>query len=430
MLQSGRGMTIDSILRPAGRFLRTDIRYLAAGSFWLGIGKAVSVLVALVLSLLYARLIDREVYGEYRYILSVLGTLGIFAIPGVATAIVRSVARGYEGTFRRGGFLIFFCSFGITLVGLGVAFWFYTQDKYSLAVSLAIASLVVPLVEGLGNWRAYYEGKRLFREKTVLNIFSSIFYGAFMVAGILLLSSGRFTFFGNAVVVLVLSYLIGNAIPNILFFIRAMRSVPRASAVEPGSMRYGMHLSLLNAPATVANYLDALLLHAFIGPAALAVYSFAIALPEQLKSVFAMFATVSFPKLSSSVATSKGKYEIKKTLPSKIAKATFLTAGIVAVYIFAAPTLYNILFPAYKEAAFPSQIFALSLIFFPVGVFGTALKAEGNLKKIYLHELSMPFIQIGMLAVLIPLYGLWGAVLARLFARIANHILAFVLFIR
>jgi len=411
------------------RFLKTDINYLAKGSFWLGTGKAVSILVALVLSLLYARLIDMEVYGEYRYILSMLGTLGIFAVPGVATAIVRSVARGYEGTFRRGGFLIFFCSFGITIIGLGVASWFYMQGRYSLAISLGVASLVVPFVEGLGNWRAYYEGKQLFCEKTIFNIFSSIFYGVLMAASILLLSGGWLTFFGSAVVVLVLAYLVGNAIPNIVFFIRAMRSVPRASAVEPGSIRYGMHLSLLNVPTTVANYLDALLLHAFIGPVALAMYSFAVALPEQLKSVFAIFATVSFPKLSSNVASSEGKNDLKKTLPNKIARATFLTTCIVTMYVFAAPTLYNVLFPAYKDAVFPSQIFALSLIFFPVGVFGTAIKAEGNLKKIYLYELFIPFIQIGMLIAFIPLYGLWGAIFARLLARIANHALAFILFI-
>ncbi len=412
---------ISNLLRPCGRLLRTDVEYLASGGFWLGIGKAASVLVAFGLSLLYARLVEKEVYGEYRYILSIFGTLGIFAVPGVATAIVRSQARGFDGTFRRGGGIIFFSSFGVTLVGLAVAAWFYAGGRTSLALSLAVASFFVPFVEGLGSWRAYYEGKRLFREKTMRNVVSSVFYGCFMAGAIFLLAQG----YVASALVLVVAYLIGNAIPNIIFFLGAWHSVARTAPQETGAVRYGMHLSLLNAPSTIANYLDALLLHAFMGPAALAVYSFAIALPEQLKSVFAMVATVAFPKLSSSVENGA----LKKTLPQKLIRATIFTTLMVGAYILVAPVLYSVLFPAYGESVFLSQIFALSLIFFPIGIFGTALKAEGNLKKIYIHELSMPILQILLLVTLIPFYGLWGAVIARVAARFVNHGVAFILFV-
>ena len=415
------------LARPVERFLGIDLGYVFRGGSWLLIGKIFGSFIAFFLSVAYARYLPKSVYGDYRYVLSVLSIAGIFALPGMATAITRGVARGYEGTFRMGGQIIFFSSFGITLVGFVLAAGLFFHGQSSLAWGFIIASLIVPFVEGLGNWRGYYDGKSAFKEKTILNLYDQLFYALsmFLAIGIIVLFRTQGPV---SLLVLLSAYSLGEGIPNTLFFLKTFKKVPKDSPAEPGSVRYGLHLSLMNIPATIANYLDAVLLHAFIGPVTLATYSFAIALPEQLKAFLSLPADIVFPKLSTQTPGQTLSVNLKKTLPKKIFKSSFITLVIVLIYIAMAPFVYKILFPKYLDAILFSQVFALSLILFPFTIFNTALKAEGNIKKIYVYNIGAPMIQIAVLAVLIPIYGLWGAILGRIIGRLTNYLLPFLLF--
>lgn len=419
---------MDTIFAFLERFLRTDIRYLVRGTFWLSMSRVVGVGVAFGLSILYARYLPKELYGDYRYIMSVMGALGIFALPGMATTIKRSVARGFEGTFRQGSFLIFFSSFCISLIGIGIAVWFYMQGNTTFTVGFLIAALLVPFAEGLGNWRGYFDAKREFQKKTGINIGSNFFYGIFMGGAIALIVMLRVTPL-FALTLLVAAYFLGHGIPNILAYHSTLKLIQKTAPSEPGAIRYGFHLSLLDAPATIANYLDGVLLYQLLGPASLAVYSFALAPAEQIKGFLELGATVAAPKLFMRTATREETHELKRTLTSKILRAVLFSGVLVAFYILLAPWFYGTFFPAYREAILFSQILSLSLLLFPLGLFNTALKAEGNLRKVTIYQLSAPLVQIVAFVILIPFFGIWGAVAGRLLGRLTTHLLAFFLFV-
>lgn len=410
------------------RFLRTDVRYLVKGTFWLSVSRIVGVGVAFGLSVLYARYLPKELYGDYRYIMSIMGTLGIFALPGMATIILQSVARGFEGTFRKGSLLIFFSSFGISLISIGIAVWFYMQGNNVLAGGVLIAALFVPFAEGLGNWRAYFDGRKEFQKKTGFNIMSNLFYGILMGGTVAFIFAFNISLF-LALILLVAAYFLGNGIPNVLGHRSTMRMVSKTAPSEPGAIRYGFHLSFLDAPATIANYVDGILLYQLLGPASLAVYSFALAPTEQIKGFLGLSATVAAPKLFARTATREETDELKRTLTSKILRSVLFTSALVGVYVLLAPWFYHLFFPAYQEAILFSQILSLSLLLFPLGLFNTALKAEGNLKKVTIYQLSAPFVQIVAFVILIPFFGVWGAVVGRLFGRLTTHLLAFFLFV-
>ncbi|MEK7630437.1 MAG: oligosaccharide flippase family protein [Patescibacteria group bacterium] len=405
------------------RLFGFNVSYLARGSFWLSLGQLATMSSAFFLSIAYARFLPKSVYGDYRYILSALSIVGIFALPGIGTSITRSVARGFDGTFRQGSKYIFFGSFGISLVGFGIASYFFITGDTTLAWGFIIASLVVPAVEGLGNWRAYFDGKKEFRAKTILNIIDQLFYFCSMAMAI-----GAIFYFrlspASSLLVLLAAYSLGEGLPNIFFYLQTLRKIPKEVSIEPGSIHYGLQLSLVNIPATVANYLDAVLIHMFLGPAALATYSFAIALPEQIKSLLGTFADVTFPKIAAHPDT----VGLQDTLLKKALRATAISALIVLLYIIAAPWIYQLLFPRYIESVLLSQVFALSLVIFPFTIFNTAMKATGDIKKIYIYNIISPLIQIVALALLIYPYGLWGAVAGRIIGRITNIMLPIFLF--
>jgi len=416
--------TIDYLIKLGERYFKTDLMYLVKGSFWLTVGRVMASVVALFLSVLYANYLPKEIYGDYRYILSVLGALGIFALPGLATVIIRGVARGFHGTLILGMRMIFISSFGITLLSFIIAGWCMFIGRGDLALGFLSAALFVPFAEGLGNWRAYLEGRQEFKKKTNWNILSTLWYGIFMsfaVGIIYVYSLANF----QSLIILLSFYFLGRALPNIWYTKKALREIDKGSPAEDGAIRYGLHLSLLEIPSTLANYLDAILLHAFIGPAGLAVYSFAIAPPEQLKGFMGTTAIAAFPKLAARAETEKIRIGLRNTLPGKIIRSTYITAAVSLMYIVAAPYLFSFFFPKYTDAVIYSQVFVLSLACFPFGLFGAALKAEGNLKSIYFYQLGSPVIQIVLFALLIPLYGLWGAISARVIGRSITYLLGF-----
>lgn len=415
--------------RILSRFLGTDVRYIAMGSFWLLINKIASLGVAFLLSIAYARYLEKDIYGSYRYVLSFIGFFGICAIPGMGTALIRSIARGAAGAFHAASRTIFLFSFGISIACAFSAFYFYNTGNSTLAIGFLAAAFLTPFSEGLGSWRSYFAAVRLFHKGTTLSSVVQTLYGICMISVVAIVVFYHLSA-QIAVFLLVATYLAAHAIPNILLTRHVSRIISPHAPTDTSTIPYGFHLSASEIPSTIATYLDSILLYNFLGPAALATYSFAIAPVDQLKSVFGTAATVSMPKLAEKTARADTHAALQKTLPVKLFRASIFTTGVIVVYIMAAPFLFHALFPQYHEAIVYTQVFALSLTIFPVSVFGTALKAEGNMKKIYLLGTVGPLIQIGMLAVLIPLYGIWGAVAARVGGRFLNDALLTYLYYR
>ncbi|MEK7576108.1 MAG: oligosaccharide flippase family protein, partial [Patescibacteria group bacterium] len=344
---------VDSL----GRFLHIDAAYLISGSFWLSIGKIINMATSLLLSILYARYISKTTYGDYRYVLSIIGMFGIFTLPGIATSLQRAIARGHEKSYARGAKLIFIGSFGISICSLLACLFFYSKNNIGLAIGFLIAALLVPFSEGLGTWRGYFEGKGEFKKKTSLNTFGYISYAFFMVSAVSIIFYLNLSNTSGFLLLLTF-YFLSSAIPNTILFRRTIKSIPENATEEEGAIRYGLNLSILNIPATIGNYLDAVLLHYFLGANALAIYSFAIAPLEQLKAFLSTIPDVAFQKLSRRTNNENSLRNLQATLPGKAIKASAITGLIIIVYILAAPYLFQILFPRYIQSIYYSQVFA------------------------------------------------------------------------
>ena len=318
----------------------TDTSHLARGSFWLAIGSGVGMLVGFFLSMAYARYLSKEMYGDYRYILSIISMAGILALPGLGLAMTRSIARGLEGTFVSTSKIMFRSSFAISMVSIGMALFFFSRGTTQLAWGFLTASLLVPFVEGLGNWKGYLNGKQEFKKKTLFNIFIQIFYGICMIVAIFSIYIFRLSS-TVSVILLVGTYLTTHALPNVLFQRHVRKRIPPNAPEDSEAIRYGIHLSLADIPAAIATYIDSVLLYHFLGPSALAIYSFAIVLPEQLKAVLTNAVTVSFSKLSAHTEDAV-KAKRLQTIPVRALKASLISGILILSYILAAPFLYKL----------------------------------------------------------------------------------------
>jgi len=385
--------------------------------------------VAFVLSVLYARYLTKATYGDYRYVLSLLSVFGILTLPGIGTALTRAVSRGALGSYHRAHRAFLYSSLSVAFFGIIASIWYASLGNINLSLSLLVGSVLIPFVEGMGNWRALLDGMKRYKEKALYNSIIKFVYGVVMGGAVL------WSYIAHTSSLITLLMLVGiyygvHGVANIILSAYAQSLIPRDAPHDTETIRYGTHLSLAGIFATFATYIDGVLIYNLLGPESLATYSFAIAPPEQLKSLLANTATVSYTKLSEITGTESGIANLQQTLPKKVFRATLLSTLIITVYIIASPTLFAIFLPKYLPSIHLSQAFALSLILFPFGIFHTVITAIGNLKTVYLDGIISPIIQIVCLIIFVPLWGLWGAIIARIVGRFFNHIIAWALFQR
>jgi O-antigen/teichoic acid export membrane protein len=403
-----------NFLRWTEQYTKTDMVYLAKGGFWLTLGQIVSSLSAFLLSLAFANLLPKETYGNYKYILSIVGILTIPTLSGMGTAITQAVARGYEGSLIPA--LKTKIRWGLLggLASLILAGYYFYQDNTTLTISFLISAVFLPFMDSFGIYDALLQGKKLFDISTKYFIISQIIAIASLVTVL---------FFTQNLFLIIFTYFASWTLMRFIFLKLTLKNFPLNQNQDPSTISYGKHLSLMGIISTIANYLDRLLIFHYLGAAEVAIYSIAIAPPEQIKSFLSILDTLVFPKFSK-----KNINEIKSGIRDKFIKLVFLGVLIIGGYILIAPFLYKIFFPKYSESVFYSQLFALSMLNLPFFLFGATLKAKAKIKEQYIVNFIMPLLQIGLMTLFIVWQGILGLIISRIIIRLVAGFLNFFLY--
>lgn len=384
-------------LKKSQKYTGTDNVYLIKGGFWLTSGQIVSTLAAFLLAVVLANLLAPATYGSYKYILSLFGMLEILSLLGMRKAITQAVARGLEGSFYTGFKCRLKWAFAGSLIALGGAGYYWLRGNHVLPIPLLISAIFLPLMNASRVYTSFLEGRKFFNVLTKYQIITQI---AFTIAIITALFLTKNLFWLIAV------YLVSHTLLNYFFYLMTKVQFKPDKQEDPQTISYGKHLSLIGVISQTATYLDKILLFTFIGPAQLAVYSFAVMLPEEIQKVLGNISTLAMPKLAT-----KSREEIKMSIMKKFWKLVFLVGIIIILYIIIAPYFYRIFFPQYLESIRYSQIFMLSFVSTPALILGTVFEAKMMKKELYLIKIA-PFISIILMAILIPFYGILGAIMA------------------
>lgn len=403
-------------LRWTEKWTKTDMIYLTKGGFWLTIGQIISSLSALLLSIAFANLIPKEVYGNYKYILSIVSILSISTLGEINTSLTQAIANGYKGSLiyplqskMKWGLLG-------SISSIIIAVYYFTVQNNPLAISFLISAIFLPIMDPLNVYNALLSGKKLFKNYTKYNVIVRI---------LSTLSTIVVLFFTQNIALIMCTYFISNTVIRAIILYLVTKKYTFSKEKDPTIISYGKHLTFMGIINTIAGQLDKLITYYFLGPIDLAVYSFAIAMPEQIKSIFKNINTLAFPKFSSQ----KGK-KLDKHFLQKLGKYISLTVIIFLGYVVFAPLLYKILFPQYTEAVFYSQVFALSLLAFPSGILITKLQSNKEQNILYQFNFIISTVQILLLLSLVYTYGLMGIILARVITRFVALFLSIFMYIK
>lgn len=403
-------------LRWSERFTQTDMVYLAGGGGMQFAGQIVASLSGLALSVAFAHLVPKDVYGTYRFVLSAAGMLSAFSLTGLAPAIARAAARGFEGTLPRGFALRLKWNVFIAIGGAGASIYYFLNGNTELALGMLIAAAFVPFLTSFSLYAPFLEGKKNFRSFALLGMVGNLAPALSVIAAMTLTSEP---------VWLVLAYYVSMTATLGSLYIHTLRAHVANGSADESLVTQGKHLSLVNVISMIADQLDKVLIFHFLGAAPLAVYTFALAPTKQLQGINKIAKSLVLPKLAvTDIPT------IKRTLPRKVFLYFLAVAAAVAAYIAAAPFFYRILFPQYMESVLYSQIAALTLLFVPVSILRRTFTAHFKKKELYTSEIAVSVILVVSIAILVPLFGIWGAIAAMFMASVTDAIVGTYLFFR
>jgi len=394
----------QKILTFGRAYLKTDISYLAKGGFWLTTRQLIVSLSALVLTILLANFFDKETYGNYQYLLSILGLVSLFTLNGMSTAVTQSSARGFEQTSKKA--LKTSVSWGLlgAAVTFGLAIYYGMLGNRLLSIGLIIIAIATPFFGSFALGNAVLTGQKKFRLSAKYEIITRLsVVGATIIA--LLLTQNIF--------IVLLTYLFGFLLVRLIVTLRVFRAM-KDTPIDKECIPYGKHLTVMNILWTITKYIDKVLIFHYMGAAELAVYSFAIAPPEYLSTFLGNIQSLVLPKFSSG-----DEKKIKQSLPSKmLIWGLFISAAIV-LYIVISPFLYHIFFPQYEASIRYSQLYSISLIALINLIPLALIQAKKKVAALYRYNTIVPLFSICVLAGGVH-YGIIGIIVARIISRMLN----------
>lgn len=399
------------------RWLGTDLRYLGSNSFWLSAGQGASAFASFGLALILANLLSPSTYGTYKYALSVFGLLSVFTLSGMNTAVMVAVARGADGAFWpafktkvRWGLL----------AGLGsaaVAVYYLLRGANELGAAFLVGAALLPIMDSLTIYGSIFAGRAKFKASTWYGVATQ----AFIVACLAVAAVA-----GAGVLGLAVTYLAATTASRAICLVATLRREPLAPGKpDEETVRYGKHLSVSGLIGSLVGQADSLIVYHFLGPAALAIFALALAPVAPLKTLLKSVLNLAFPKFSQ-----HSWEELRGSLLRKALRAVLLVLPGVAAVVVVLPYLYQLFFPQYLASAPYAQAYALTLLLFPEKLIGVALTAHGAQREIYIMNTTNALVRVSLFLVLVPLWGLWGAMVATVGQYLVALTLSLSLFIR
>jgi len=403
------------IILDLARLNPNDILIQVKNGLYLFSSNILSLAFLFILPYVFGNYASKELYGQYNYVLSILGFLAAFTLTGMNEAIIQAIAKGKEGVFVQGTKervkWSILGSFSLVIIGA----YYVIKDSPNLGLALIIAAIIFPFYNGLQTYTAMFTGKCQFNKLSQYRAIGTI---------IPVVVIATIVYCTNNLIMIITAYLVSTALFNIIFFYLAIKKIEN-NDMDSNSISFGKHMTFIAVISDISLYVDKIILGHYLDFEAIAVYSFAISMPEQVKSFSHIISTLILPKLS--IMEEK---QIKKIMRKRFLQLMALCIGMIIVYWYIAPVVFHIFFPNYMDSVYYSKIYMVSFITLPSVLLATTFKAKIKTKELYIFNIVSSISQLVLLFVLVPTMGIMGAILSRVLGRLISLVVMIVLFAR
>ena len=360
----------------------------------LGAATIISQANSIIILLALANIGTLDMMADYRLAVSAVAIATIVALPGVATAVSRSAARGHAvaaSVARRRAPWALLAAGGLVVTGL---FLTATERRSTGLAILAAAVVFVPWsVSDIAG--AYMIGARDFSRYLRLQVAVQIATAVWVAASLVLMPGAAWP--------LVLGYFGLTALFQGYALLRLPRRPDPVALQE--CFRYGKRLSRIGVLSSIDLQLDVLLTAALLSRPDVALLAVARTGGQFLKSMWYIIAQANIGRLAA--------LDEHESRAASMKLGVLLTAGFAVVCSTAAllcPVVVPLLFGTdYTGAVTVAQLLLLVPAVAAVGSsFELHLKAQARVRELYVLHLVKPISSCVCLPIAILLWGLTG----------------------
>lgn len=394
------------------------MRYLARGSFWAIAGQTIVTLSAFTFSLVAARFIPPESYGDYKYVLAVVSLISSVSLTGISQAVFQSTAAGHEGSLREGFRQNLRWSAAFFALAIAAGGYYLFKGELWLGIGILLGGCITPFWNSTNLYSAYLNGKKDWRRAVFYaDVIDTLLpYGVLISVGIVYPHP----------LALLASYFLSNFAAVAYAYWRTVTIYhPAKNGDDPQMVTYAKHLSLINILGGIMGTIDQVLVFHYVGAVELAVYTFAIGIIDQSKGPLK-----SLDVMMQARFASRGDADIAHGIRNKMYWLLFAACAAIAIYIPLAPYLYKLLFPLYVAAVPYSQIYVFSLLSIAFWPYGSYFGAKKLVREYYTVTVVTTIIWIAILFVGVYMGGLLGLVIARVVIKLAGGVVGYVLYLQ
>lgn len=405
---------LSPALTSLGKRFGIDTHYYAKNGAMVTLGHAVYLVRGFVSGYIVARFFDREVYGQYQFMLSVLGSFSVFALSGMAHSVTRAWARG-DGFSLSGVMRPQFIATSIVSAALLLCVPFLPLfGREEFTAMFIVSALLFPLAPlAMVHFGGYSVGKARFDLSLKVTVVSSV---------LVIAATGAIILFRQSALLMLISALAITPLTQLAFSWRVRPPAEKGTKNTQSIVRYAWQLTFATLPSDLVWYLDKLLISYFFGLNQLAVFTVALLIPEQAKIFAKQFIPMAFAKQAAHGDSAQRRRHLLKIV--LFGTAVFI-AG-VTVYIIVVPWLMPILFPEYAshELVMLTSAAAITIVLMPGSLLTQFLEARGMINEVRLSTWIATGVFAVALVTLIPLWGPMGAIVARGLFRLVSVVIA------
>lgn len=379
-----------------------DLSYFIKNGFWVYLRQAISMITALVVSVIFARLATKEVFGQYNFILALLAVFSILSIPGLNIAVLQSVARGYDGSYKKAVKTSFIWSLlGIPAL-LGAGAYCYYYNTQIIGICLMMSSIFFPFFNAPNTWNSFLQGKKRF---DIAAKYGSLQATINAIAMITILFANA-----NHLILIFATYLVSSTLLTCLLFWKSLSYIEN-DVQDNECIGYGYFITTTNIVGTIANNIDKILIGSLLGAPELAVYAIGIAIPTRIKNFLKTGWSPFTPKFCQEENTMGQVLEKVKRfiLPSIL----IVSSGALLYWLFIGDVILLLFGEKYIDTIIYSKVLLLMiLISIPASFLGHFAQAKKNKKAIIGGYHVFPFVKLFIMCSFIYMWGIMGAVWA------------------
>lgn len=381
-------------------------KLLYTNSFWLLSADFLNKVMMFLLTIIFARYLGVEGYGQLTFATSLTGMLFIFADFGISTLAVKDISRSkiMAKKYLNNIVLLKIIHSIITLLALYIIL-LYMGKPFSIDLMVYMFGFYI-LISSAGEFfSSVYKAYEKMRYVAI-----SIF-----IRGCILFTLGSiFVLLDYGIYFIIVAYIVG-ALSSLIFLIYYLKKKITKFSLE-FDLRFTIDLIKRASPfafslafSSIYLSIDSILISHFIGDTELGYYSLGYSMTIVFYTIPAIISNVYFPRLS--IYFDSDKLNLKFLFKSLVIKLSVIVIPLVLLLYFLAPHIFLILYgDNFSNSIVVFKLLLLALLFkfysFPYSYL--LIAAEKQNIRLAIQGFTALFNLVTNI-IFIPKYGIFGA---------------------